>query len=49
MNDAVTGQTVELLQQLIRNRCVNDGSIGSGQEQRNVDTLRARGKALFAR
>jgi acetylornithine deacetylase/succinyl-diaminopimelate desuccinylase-like protein len=41
VNDAVTGQTVELLQQLIRNRCVNDGSIGSGQEQRNVDTLRA--------
>jgi acetylornithine deacetylase/succinyl-diaminopimelate desuccinylase-like protein len=41
VNDAVTGQTVELLQQLIRNRCVNDGSVGSGQEQRNVDTLRA--------
>lgn len=37
----LTGQTVELLQQLIRNRCVNDGSIGSGQEQRNADTLRA--------
>src|SRR2546430_2162529 len=31
MNDALTGQTVELLQQLIRNRCVNDGSVGGGQ------------------
>jgi hypothetical protein len=25
MNDTLTGETVELLQQLIRNRCVNDG------------------------
>lgn len=41
MNDALTGQTVELLQQLIRNRCVNDGSVASGQEARNSDTLRA--------
>ena len=31
MNDALTAQTVELLQQLIRNRCVNDGGVGSGQ------------------
>ena len=41
MNDALTGQTVELLQQLIRNRCVNDGSVESGQEVRTSDTLRA--------
>ena len=30
MNDALTAQTVELLQQLIRNRCVNDGTVASG-------------------
>jgi acetylornithine deacetylase/succinyl-diaminopimelate desuccinylase-like protein len=41
MNDALTNQTVELLQRLIRNRCVNDGSIASGQEVRNSDLLRA--------
>jgi acetylornithine deacetylase/succinyl-diaminopimelate desuccinylase-like protein len=41
MNDALTGQTVELLQALIRNRCVNDGSVASGQEVRNSDLLRA--------
>ncbi len=41
MNDALTGQTVELLQTLIRNRCVNDGTVGSGQEVRTTDTLRA--------
>ena len=31
----------ELLQQLIRNACVNDGSPESGQESRSVDTLLA--------
>jgi acetylornithine deacetylase/succinyl-diaminopimelate desuccinylase-like protein len=41
MNDALTGQTVELLQQMIRNRCVNDGTLLSGQERRNCDTLRS--------
>jgi acetylornithine deacetylase/succinyl-diaminopimelate desuccinylase-like protein len=41
MNDALTAQTVELLQQLIRNRCVNDGSVASGQEVRTTDVLRA--------
>ena len=40
MNDAITGQTVELLQQLIRNQCVNDGTIGSGHEVRTSDVLR---------
>src|SRR5215831_16010626 len=38
---ALTGQTVELLQQLIRNQCVNDGTIGSGQEVRTTDVLLA--------
>lgn len=38
--DALTGETVELLQQLIRNRCVNDGTPGSGQEQRSAELLR---------
>jgi acetylornithine deacetylase/succinyl-diaminopimelate desuccinylase-like protein len=37
--DALTGQTVELLQTLIRNRCVNDGTVESGGEVRNADVL----------
>src|SRR3989442_6696726 len=41
MNDALTAQTVELLQQLIRNQCVNDGSVESGQEVRTSDVIRA--------
>src|SRR5258705_134819 len=40
MNDALTAQTVELLQQMIRNQCVNDGTIESGQEVRTTDLLR---------
>ncbi len=40
MGDALTGQTVELLQQLIRNQCVNDGTVASGQEVRTSDVLR---------
>ena len=35
----LTDQTVELLQTMIRNRCVNDGTPESGQEVRNADTL----------
>ncbi|MEM9710718.1 MAG: M20/M25/M40 family metallo-hydrolase [Actinomycetota bacterium] len=35
-----TGETVELLQQLIRNACVNDGTPDSGGEERNADLLR---------
>lgn len=35
-----TDEVVPLLQQLIRNRCVNDGSPESGHESRNADTLR---------
>jgi acetylornithine deacetylase/succinyl-diaminopimelate desuccinylase-like protein len=40
MSDDLTGQTVELLQTLIRNRCVNDGTASSGHETRNADVLR---------
>src|SRR5438128_2019106 len=34
-----TGEVTELLQQLIRNQCVNDGTITSGNEVRSVETL----------
>lgn len=37
--DDPTGEVVDLLQQLIRNECVNDGSVESGQEVRSADTL----------
>jgi acetylornithine deacetylase/succinyl-diaminopimelate desuccinylase-like protein len=37
----LTGQTVELLQTLIRNQCVNDGTPESGHEVRNADVLEA--------
>lgn len=37
--DELTNQTVELLQTLIRNACVNDGTAESGHEFRNVDSL----------
>jgi len=40
MNDALAAQTVEHLQQMIRNQCVNDGTIESGQEVRTTDLLR---------
>jgi len=35
----LTGTTVELLQTLIRNQCVNDGTPDSGNETRNADVL----------
>jgi len=35
----LTGATTELLQQLIRNACVNDGTLTSGNENRSVDTI----------
>jgi len=41
MSEDLTGRTVELLQALIRNRCVNDGTAASGQESRNADDLAA--------
>jgi acetylornithine deacetylase/succinyl-diaminopimelate desuccinylase-like protein len=34
-----TGEVTELLQNLIRNGCVNDGTPASGEEVRNVDLL----------
>ncbi len=37
--DGQTGEVVELLQTLIRNRCVNDGSVESGHEIRNAEAL----------
>ncbi len=36
-----TNETVDLLQSMIRNACVNDGTASSGQEVRNADTLQA--------
>ena len=36
---AITNEVTDLLQHLIRNECVNDGALGSGHENRNVDTL----------
>ena len=37
--DVLTAHTVDLLQTLIRNECVNDGARESGHETRNVDVL----------
>lgn len=39
MVDQAHGTATELLQSLIRNECVNDGSPGSGLEVRNADLL----------
>lgn len=36
----LTAEVTGLLQELIRNACVNDGSPASGQEKRNVEVLR---------
>ena len=41
MPSQLTGATVELLQTLIRNECVNDGTDGSGHETRNADVLQS--------
>ncbi len=37
--DRLTGETVELLQALIRNQCVNEGTAESGHEIRNAELL----------
>lgn len=37
--DRLTGETVELLQALIRNQCVNDGTVESAQEVRSAELL----------
>ncbi|HUF33544.1 MAG TPA: M20/M25/M40 family metallo-hydrolase [Acidimicrobiales bacterium] len=39
MDDDVTGEVTELLQALIRNACVNDGTAESGGESRSADVL----------
>jgi acetylornithine deacetylase/succinyl-diaminopimelate desuccinylase-like protein len=39
MTDVLVGPTTELLQALIQNRCVNDGTPDSGGEVRNADLL----------
>ena len=38
--EALTNETVELLQQLIRNRCVNDGTPESGNEDTSARLLK---------
>ena len=38
--DRLTGETVELLQALIRNQCVNEATIESGHEYRSAELLR---------
>ena len=38
-NEELTNQTVELLQSLIRNECVNTGAVESGEEEKNSDLL----------
>ena len=37
--DDPTGEVTDLLQHLIRNACVNDGTVASGHEDRSVDVL----------
>src|SRR5947199_10080467 len=37
--DTATAETVELLQAMIRNACVNDGTAESGHEARSADGL----------
>jgi len=39
MNSNLTDQTIELLQAMIRNRCVNEGTVESGHEVRNAELL----------
>ena len=39
MHDEQTAEVVDLLQHLIRNACVNDGTVSSGHESRSVDVL----------
>src|SRR5437667_11644849 len=39
VQNETTAEVVDLLQQLIRNACVNDGTPTSGHESRSVDAL----------
>ena len=43
--DVATAETVELLQAMIRNACVNDGTPESGHEVRSADVLRPTSRA----
>ncbi|HVM40864.1 MAG TPA: peptidase M20 family protein, partial [Acidimicrobiia bacterium] len=36
---SVTGEVTELIQGLIRNACVNDGTVDSGHEHRSADLV----------
>ena len=38
-SDDPTAEVTDILRQLIRNRCVNDGTVASGEETRSVDLL----------
>src|SRR3954452_18693959 len=37
--DDPTAEVTDLLQSLIRNQCVNDGTVASGEESKSVDLL----------
>ena len=39
--DELAGEATELLQALIRNACVNDGTVSSGHEERSTALLGA--------
>lgn len=41
MADALSGEVAELLGEMIRNACVNDGSAASGHEARNAELLQS--------
>ncbi|MGH9016683.1 MAG: M20/M25/M40 family metallo-hydrolase [Acidimicrobiales bacterium] len=41
MGTDLAGEVAELLQQMIRNACVNDGTAQSGHEHRNAEVLRS--------
>ncbi len=41
MTHHIAGEVTDLIRELIRNACVNDGSVGSGGEHRSVATLTA--------
>ena len=41
MREDPSDEVVDLLQHLIRNRCVNDGHVASGNEVASADVLRA--------
>ena len=41
MPEDLVGEVTELLQHLIRNACVNDGTVESGHEQRSAEMLRS--------